>query len=128
LSLQIGESRDIAIVLKHPVVMYERMAVLFGDRATGRGANMGEKTPRFELCGEMLKNLVVPSRADLSILAECSFTTCPCHAEPIAIGGKSTVQKFGCKRAVGQEQLSRSQALINQRVVWFYQHILKRDS
>src|SRR5699024_845100 len=46
----------------------------------------------------MLKILVVPSRADLSILAECSFTTCPCHAEPIAIGGKSTVQKFGCKR------------------------------
>src|SRR5699024_6757756 len=108
--------------------MYERMAVLIGDSATGRGANMGEKTPRFELCVEMLKILDVTSMADLSILSDCFFTACPCHAEPIAIGGKSTVQKFGCKRAVGQEQLSRSQALINQRVVWFYQHILKRDS
>lgn len=99
------------VMHEQPVAVAEGVAVLPRRRGASRGADVGEKQPRFDLFGKAAKVVVVPGGANVAVEAGLVLRAVPTHAEPVAIGRNAA--------ALAGERL------VDQRVLRFKQQRVK---
>src|SRR5689334_15760822 len=89
------------------------MAIGLLDRTADRRADMCEEQRRADVTGELKQVLIVPGRLGAVKQTGCIRSSVPPDAKPVAVGG------------LGPEP--GTQALMNQRVRSFIEHVLEED-